>query len=269
MMMDCQQAFALLQDILDKEASQIDEKEVRAHLKKCGHCFERFRVEESIQEFLNEKIKTSFAVEEKSDKLESMRLDIMGHLDEIDAECQESKKTTFGSPFKIFLSAAALVLLASIWSLSTGFFSHQEYYIPLEQAHWAAAENSSVYTQGFDKAEYLGIIEQNFNYNINSSFDGYSFVGAKKEQIMGNDVEHLIFPKDDDCISIFITSADTFVIPDNIKATMIKNSNQEIYDHNCRGCRLIFHKVGSLMIITASTNKEIELADFIPGHLTI
>lgn len=268
-MMDCQQALALLQDILDKEASQIDEKEVRAHLAKCSHCFEKFRLEESIQEFLNEKIKTTATDDFKPDKLESMRLNLMNQLDDIDSECEKTKKSPFGNSFKIFLSAAALVVLTGVWYVSAGFLGHQEYYVPFEQAHWTASDNITQFTQSVDKTDYLGTIEQNLNYTMSKSFADYSYIGGKKETIMGADVEHIVFSNDKDYISIFISNGDKIEIPKNLESTMIKNGNIKLFDHNCRGCRLVYHRIGSLVIITASTSKDIDLTKFIPGHLAI
>ncbi len=268
-MMDCLQAIALLQDILDKEASEIDEKEVRAHLEKCSECFKTFRLEESIHKFLNEKIKVTAANDIKPNKLESMRLNLMSQLDNIDSECEKSKKSPFGNSFKIFLSAAALVVLAFVWYNSAGFFNHSALYVPLEQAHLTASHNISQYTQNANKADYLGTVEQNLNYTTNTSFADYSFVGGKNEKILGADVAHIVLSNDTDYISIFITPAKNITIPDDLKSTMIKKGDLELFDHNCRGCRLIFHKIGDLMIITATTNKKIDLMKFNPGHLTI
>jgi len=268
-MMDCQQAFALLQDILDKEASQIDEKEVRAHLEKCSHCFEKFRLEESIQQFLNEKIKLSATNESKPDKLESMRLHLLNELDEIDAECVKTKSNPFGSSFKIFLSTAALVVLAGIWYLSNGFFDHQKYFIPLEQAHWATTENISQYSQNVSAEEYMKDIENKLHYSMKSSFADYALVGGKNEEIMGTEFEHVVFSNNKDYISIFISNGDKLEIPDGLELVQHNSSNIKMFDHNCKGCRLVYHRIGSLLIITASTSKEIDLTKFVPGHLAI
>ncbi len=267
--MDCQQAFALLQDILDKEASQIDEKEVRTHLEKCGHCFEKFRLEESIQEFLNEKIKLTASNESQPDRLESMRMNLMSQLDDIDAECTEKKNSSFGSSFKIFLATAALVVLAGIGYLSAEFFRHGEHYIPLEEAHWAVAETIAPYSSNFDKDAYIESIEAKMNYSLKTSFADYSFVGAKQEQIMNSEFEHIVFSNDNEYLSIFISNSDDVEIPEDVKSAMVKNGDITLYDHNCRGCRLVYHKLGSLVIITASTSKDLDLTQFIPGHLTI
>ena len=270
-MIDCQHAFALLQEILDKEASQIDENEVRAHLEKCSHCFETFRIEESIQEFLNEKIKSSTTSDSKPEKLESLRLNILNQLDKIDTECNSSQNSAFGTTLKIFLSTAALVLLAGVWYFSNGLYTHNEYYIPIEQAHWAVAENISPYTKNINKTEYLSNVERNFNYAVETSFAGYSFIGGKKDKLMGADVEHLVLSNNnnDDFISVFITSAENIEIPKDLQPSKIQDSEFNLFDHNCRGCRLVFHKIGSLVIITASTNNLIDLTKFIPGQLTI
>jgi len=44
--MNCQEALSLLYDVIDKEASQIDIKEVQKHLDCCQDCLKRFQVEE-------------------------------------------------------------------------------------------------------------------------------------------------------------------------------------------------------------------------------
>ncbi len=268
-MIDCQQAFALLQEILDKEASQIDEKEVRAHLEKCGHCFETFRLEESIQEFLNEKIKLTATNDSQPDHLESMRLNLMSQLDKIDAECSEKKISSFGSSFKIFLATAALVVLAGIGYLSAEFFRHGEHYMPLEEAHWAVTETIAPYFSNFDKEAYVESIEAKMNYSLITTFADYSIVGAKQEKIMNSDFEHIVFSNNKEYLSVFISNSDKIEIPDDVKSAMVKNGDITLYDHNCRGCRLVYHKIGSLMIITASTSKDLDLTQFIPGHLTI
>jgi hypothetical protein len=49
----------------------------------------------------------------------------------------------------------------------------------------------------------------------------------------------------------------------------VVHDNHNFYDHFCRGCRLVYHKVGDVVVVTATTEKDIELLDFIPGHSAI
>ena len=269
-MIDCQQAFALLQEILDKEASQIDEEQVRAHLKKCKHCFEKFRIEESVQAFLNEKIKATASSDCKSDKLESLRMNLMTQLDEIDTQCSLAKKSAFsGSTFKIFLSTAALVVLVGIWFISNGFFHHNRYYLPFEQAHWDVADNITTYTNDTQKTKSLKELEDKYHYNLQTSFANYNFVGGNDEKILGTEFEHVVFSNDSEYISVFISNSDKMQIPSDLESTKISKNGIEFFEHNCPGCRLAYHKIGSLLIITATKSKDIELTDFVPGHLTI
>ena len=268
-MIDCQQAFALLQEILDKEASQVDEEQVRAHLQKCKHCFEKFRIEESVQAFLNEKIKVSASSDCKSDKLESMRMNLMSQLDSIDAECATSKKSSFGSPMRILLSIAALIVIGGIGLLTTEFFHHNRYYVPFEQAHWNATEQASQLSLASQKENCLNEIKEKYNYDMQTSFANYTYIGGDDEKILGVDFEHAIFANNDNYISVFITNSDNIQIPKDLVSTKISKNGIDFYDHNCPGCRLVYHKVGSLLIITASKSKDIELTDFVTGHLII
>ena len=268
--MDCQQALTLLQDILDKEATEIDEQQVREHLEKCRQCFEKFRLEESIQEFLNEKIKVVMVEPSSTGKLESLRLNILTKLDEVDDENDSGSKGFFlNNPIKILIATAALVVLIGVGFLSADFFRHQEYYIPLEQAHWSVNGNTVGDTNTKDNNNLIELIKASYKFNINESANGYSLVGCKKEQIFGIDWEHVIYENNSDYISVFITSDNRYEIPEDLLETKKVVGGIEIYDHNCRGCRLIFHKFSDLIVVTASSNQSIDLLSFVPGQQAI
>ena len=54
--MNCDEALSLLYDYVDKEVSEIDAREIREHLDTCGHCLERYQLEESVNELLKAKL---------------------------------------------------------------------------------------------------------------------------------------------------------------------------------------------------------------------
>ena len=63
--------------------------------------------------------------------------------------------------------------------------------------------------------------------------------------------------------------ASDILIDEDLQNHQVKIDDITFYDHNCRGCRLVFHRVGDLMIITATTERNIDLLKFIPGHRAI
>ncbi|RKX26764.1 MAG: hypothetical protein DRP47_07700 [Candidatus Zixiibacteriota bacterium] len=81
--MNCQEALSLLYDIIDKEASDIDAKEVEEHIEVCRNCSDIFRIETSIHEFLKLKLQSN----QPTTKLEALKKRVLYNLDEID--CNE------------------------------------------------------------------------------------------------------------------------------------------------------------------------------------
>ena len=54
--MNCQEALDLLYDIIDKEASDIDTQQVQEHLNHCRDCFEKYKVEGAVHDFIKAKL---------------------------------------------------------------------------------------------------------------------------------------------------------------------------------------------------------------------
>lgn len=80
--MNCQEALSLLYEIIDKEASEVDIKKVQQHSEQCQHCFEVFRVETALQDFINEKLNDG----NPSGSLETLKVKVALKLDEIDGQ---------------------------------------------------------------------------------------------------------------------------------------------------------------------------------------
>lgn len=78
--MNCKSALQILYDIIDKEASTIDEKEIEGHLDQCRHCRDIFRIESSFQDFLKFKLQSS----QPTSKIDTLKERILHDLDEID-----------------------------------------------------------------------------------------------------------------------------------------------------------------------------------------
>jgi mycothiol system anti-sigma-R factor len=53
--MNCEEALARLFEVVDKEITQSDKKEIMEHLEHCRHCMSRFDFEEMFKTFVAEK----------------------------------------------------------------------------------------------------------------------------------------------------------------------------------------------------------------------
>ncbi|MCK4573195.1 MAG: hypothetical protein KAU36_02435, partial [candidate division Zixibacteria bacterium] len=70
-------------------------------------------------------------------------------------------------------------------------------------------------------------------------------------------------------VSVFVAPSDLFSIPSDLRNSPVQRGDLIFFDHNCRGCRLVFHQVGSAIIITATRSPQVELLEFVPGSQII
>ena len=278
--MNCQEVLNLLYDVIDKEASEIDVKEVQEHLKHCKDCFGVYKVEGALQDFISEKVKSR---NEPSPKLESLRMKIVEQLDQIDCDISgeqtgggtaESRRPPFLGFTKILAAAAVIVIVIGAGFLISGYFHHNEYYIPLERAHWNAGENLNPYKNIEHLYSALSHTAKDMNYKINQDVNDFRLIGGQETEIMHANMTHFVYADKNDrsesrLVSVFLVPAEEFVIDEELKNHRVEINDIIFYDHNCRGCRLVFHQVGNLMIITATTEKSVDLLEFIPGQQAI
>ncbi|MDF1544200.1 MAG: zf-HC2 domain-containing protein [bacterium] len=261
--MNCQEALDLLYDIIDQEVSEIDEAQVRSHLEKCRHCSEIFRLESSIQNFLDAKT----ANVGSSDNLESLRSKIVSDLDGIDrTEMDCSSKSKLGGTTLFMVSAAALIILVGASFFTSDLVRHYNVYGPLEQAHFAAQlhqPSNSVMEQT------LAAVKSSFGFSPGTVVNSFSLIDARMEKILGVDMAHFVYADNGKRVSVFVALSDEFDVPSGLKDHKVVRGNLEYYDHHCRGCRLVYHQSGSAIIITATEDKETELLSFIPGSTII
>jgi anti-sigma factor (TIGR02949 family) len=96
--MNCQEALSLLYDIIDKEASEIDEQAVREHIENCRDCRGIYEVEAKVNDFLQARLDRSVP----GDRLELLRGRIVKELDSIDSggasACNHSSAAKKKSP---------------------------------------------------------------------------------------------------------------------------------------------------------------------------
>jgi len=264
--MNCQDALDLLYDIIDREASEIDARQVKEHLENCRDCFEVYRLEQSVQDFINEKIKISSSVP----KVEELKTKILSRLDDIDRENSTTREPRFFRlTTKVFVAAASLVILIGAAFLLAAFYRHNDLYVPLEQAHWSAADNLNPYRDGQTTASVMASVRDAYLYDIAGEVMDFSLIGANSEEIMGVEMNHLVYHNEERLVSVFLAPADQFEINSDLEKSRVEHGNIVFYDHNCRGCRLVYHRIGSLVVITATTERDVDLLEFMPGALAI
>jgi mycothiol system anti-sigma-R factor len=270
--MNCQEALNLLYDIIDKEASEVDEREVRKHFEQCRDCYEKFRLEESIHNFLREKVKG----EDPGPAHQTLKQKIMGRLDDLDgAEEPESsgKSERTHRPFRLpaiaLVAAASVVVLLGAAFLGTQLGSHESHFIPLEQAHWAMADSP---TGAFDEMatqSLLATAVDRYRYNLDPLVGDYRLLGGRAERLIDAEMLHYIYVNGESRVSVFLAPAGWFDRFANLNMEQAVRNNIQFFNHNCRGCRLVFHRDGGAVIITASADRNVDLLRFVPGHSTI
>lgn len=269
--MNCQEALSLLYEIIDKEASDVDTEEVQRHLQKCRHCFEVYRLEQSIQEFINHKINDG----PSEGVHEDLRSRVLQKLDEVDADGAEVEPDRrshrpFRLPAAILVAAAALVVLLGATLVGSRFLNHQSQYIPLEKSHLAmTAEPAGFSAPSPELADLVATTAKEYHYELEPAIGQFELRSGRPETIMDTPMIHYLYADDDRHVSVFVAPAEWFERHFDDDMTPVNRSEGTVFDHNCRGCRLVFHRVGDTVVITASREESVDLLEFMPGHVVI
>ncbi len=271
--MTCQEALSLLYDVIDKEASQIDAKQVEAHLSQCRHCSEIYKVEQSVNELVREKLSN----QESTPRLASLQSRVLEQLDGIDCETPETDEARGISPtessfFKtgrLLAFAAAIVIVLGAAFYGNQVVDEHARYTPLEQAHAGCIGNAAGHGSAEETDVLLASVREDISYNLTPAVHGFELMGGHVETIDGVEMAHFVYANGQRVISVFVVPADRFEIPGELQETQVVQNGVTFFDHNCRGCRLVYHRVGEAVVITATTEREVQLYDFLPGYGTI
>ena len=264
--MNCQEALNLLYDIIDKEASEIDEKAVEEHLSHCHHCSEIYRLESTVNDFIQAKLQRSVS----NERLESLRSRIVVELDNLEQpEKSGKKKIPFSRMTMLVAAAASLVLLIGMALVASNFYKHQTDLVPLERAHWEIHNNMSQYVDTELTTAIVNRAADDMQYEISPAVGEFELAGANVKELFGVPMSHFVYRSGDRFVSVFLVPVDKFDLPSSLQDHEVLRDNINFYDHFCRGCRLVFHRMGDVLVITATTEKDVELLDFIPGHTAI
>ncbi len=272
--MNCEEALSLLYEMIDKEASEVDTKEVQEHLHKCNDCFQKYRVEQSIHAFIQERLQNGAKVDAHT----SLRMKIRLRLDEIDGELDEQVQEAPSDrgtprPFKLpavaLAAAAAVIILISAGYFGAHFYNHQQLYLPLEQAHWADESNLAEPWSESDMSLALSQADERYHYQLRPTVDDYHLIGGHEETVMGQSMMHYVYHNGASKVSVFLAPAEFFARYADSDMEQVVRDTLTMFDHKCQGCRLVFHRIGGTLVITASTDPKAELLDFIPGYAAI
>jgi anti-sigma factor (TIGR02949 family) len=264
--MNCQEALSLLYDIIDKEASAIDAAEVQEHLAKCRHCLGVYNLEHSVNALVVERLKSAHA----TPCVEKLRDRLMLKLNELDTETVPSAKRAnrkpFGGTALTLAIAASIFVVAGAAFIGNKLYDHHEAFIPLEQAHWRAAEGINNPGEILVTGDQALQLARSVQYPLSASANGFTLVNGHVEELMGTRMVHFIYRQGDKVVSVFVAPASSFDIPASLQGNPVTVNGHILFDHNCRGCRLVYHRERDVVVITATTNREIDLLAFDPGR---
>ena len=274
--MNCQEALSLLYDIIDKEASEVDSQEVRKHIDRCNHCSEIYRVEREVNEFLRAKLSTDKPVQAQA----KLKDKITRLLDDADARGAtpfpegrdgggRSSRQTILRAARYFAAAAALVVM--IWGAFavSDLVEHTAIYYDLERAHFAANNSSLEFATSDETIATLVSFTETHGCPISNVAGECALLGARTVEIGGNEFAHLLYRAADTTISVFAVPADRFEIPRARDKHKVAHGDRVVYDHHCRGCRLVYQKIGDLIFIYATDQHGFDLIKFDPTRGTV
>ncbi len=263
--MNCQEALTLLYDIIDKEASEIDAVEVRAHLDKCEDCLQQYNLATNVNALINERLKSAKA----TCCTESIKRKLINQLDEIDKGSDNPAEKRRGFPFGntalvIAIAAAVVITIGGLY-VSGALVDHHKVFKPLEQAHWDSAGQVNLLAGDIQATTEAFVLASAEEYKPNAEYNGFSMMGAKVENLLGEKMGHFVYQQGSTIVSVFVAPA-SFEIPPQLENGAVMVGGIKMFDHNCRGCRLVYHRTQNAVVIVATTEKSVDLLSFDPGR---
>lgn len=269
-------AQRLFYAVIDGQATPTETREFQAYLKTDAELDAAFGREQAVHQAMVARLK-QVHTETASPRL---RKAIMSALDDVDREesmIPISTKTTSVAPkvrvlpaVKWMAYAASLVFAAGVGYFGFVLKEHGDEFLALESAHWEAvsefqATGKFVHTTETGKChESAKKMAGALGLTLVDAEDGLSEVGACINECTGKALGHYVYADGDKIVSVFVAPAASFEIPDDLLKHPIQKNGLTLYDHNCKGCRLVYQRVGDVIVITATTNRKIELLDFEP-----
>ncbi len=261
----------LLRAIYSKIDGEANEQETGALRKECEESPEAAHVAEKAEQFddaLRSAVKRAYGNDTASSNL---RDSIFAELDKIDEEeaLQQpavAEATVVTPVMKIargFAIAASMFLLIGAGFLGSHLYQYYLESAPLQLAHWEAASNVDNFDAQLTSMALTNVAD-NYAMTLSNMVGGFELSGGSIESIGGVDMTHFVFSNNEKVVSVFIAPAGEFSIPDELIGQPVVRGDRTLFDHHCRGCRLVYQRTGDIVIITATTDREMELLDFNP-----
>jgi len=264
--MNCQEALDLLYDIIDQEASEINEQQVHEHLKNCHDCSGVYRVERSVNAFLKAKLSS----DNPAPSLDDLKSRIKEQMDCIDKERTVGHRPRFFRSTTIALAAAAsLVILLWAAFYTSDYVCNYQTFGPIQRAHFTIGNVNNPHSDDLTLAATTAAVEQQLGYQVKPTVGGFTLVAGHFGTIMDVEMAHFIYKRDGKIVSVFVAPSDEYEIPENGLKLHVNGDNMRFYDHACKHCRLVYHRSDRAVVITATNDESVELLEFIPGSAVI
>jgi len=252
--MNCKEALEKLQEIIDKEANDVDARKVKEHLEHCRECLSKYEFEELFRAFVIKKA----SLETKTSLLREKILKC----------CNEPEKATGGlfncglKTCSILVSAAVAIILCIVTAfMVSGFYRHQAYIVPFEEKHINYIENTDV---GKPLVGELLSVRNHLNNDLRLSLTGdpkgFRLIGAGFSQVRDSRFVHIRYKKGADFISLFISDGDVN-LPD---FEQMFYHSIEYHMHVSDNCLVLYWKCGKNHIIAVSENPGLDMTPLIP-----
>lgn len=277
--MNCQEALSLLYDIIDKEASDIDAQQVAEHLRHCEDCAGKYKLEQAVHQLIQAKLQN----QESGTDVEVIKAKVLAQMDDVDRINQpepnreprrvEPPPPKQGTPPSFRLGRALAIAASVVVVVTAGYFGlrafdDHAFYVPLEQAHLNVAGSVEEYDSPAKTTLARAETMDRLYYDVSPNVNGFDLIGGHMEKIDGLDVAHFVYRNgdSDNLVSVFVIDANLMTLPDDLVNTVVTHNGVDFYDHNCRGCRLVYHRAGNALVVTATTQWSLELLDFVPDR---
>ena len=254
--MTCEEALRLLYDVIDKEASEIDVKEVQEHLAHCENCMARYEFEAMFKTFVCNKASSST-------KADDLKKRILTRIDDADEKPRGFFKRPFRYQAVIIASAAALVLCVVAAFSVAGYYRYQAFIAPFEDCHMAGVQayhaNPTAESGGNPcSPEVLAFIRSNSPVAVNDSIPGFLMIGSCLDKIQDSRFAHLQYAHDQSVVSLFVGNDDDINLPGFERVTI---DGIDFYRYTCKNCQIMYWKEGGMIMVAVSEDKTLELPE--------
>ncbi len=258
--MNCQEALSLLYDIIDDEASEIDHAQVEEHLKSCCNCSGIFKVEESWQRYLSERLEEDGAVE--SEALGRLRGRVREELSRQDASGAPGAGTRItGTIYRTVAAAAVVVLVIAATYVGAGYYEHYRDFHHLELAHQQSVDHPDQFADPENTRSAVAFAEDSTSLSVLASSGDLKMVGGIVTEINHVQVSHFVYRDASVTVSLFVCREADMAVPDGTIADQRGHQT-----HECPGCNLCYGACGKARLVAAESTGQVDLGQFLEGH---